>query len=309
LDWAKYVYVKGRGKAQRLGTHPWVRDKWRYSAPEGLFIFVIEGTLKLDAVVSAGWPGIEAGSVTLWNAEVWDELAVPPPEVEDNGLYVKHVRELEEFARLHLRGVPTAVVCDSDWAENWLVRAQVDAAVQILASCGVPAVGCAPPPGCELCWDDPLTGYPKRAKNGVDDWLASAIELGGDPHDAMLDLIVREDGKDDAPGLDAAVDRASARADGRETARRLLRDLGRRATDSGVVPYRENAIAASIERGTTTVQTHRKRLEEIGALTQIAEVEYRRNDSGRVVAIPPRLLLRSDLIPPAHKRTLRDWLS
>jgi hypothetical protein len=274
-----------------------------------LFIFVIEGTLKLDAVVSAGWPGIEAGSVTLWNAEVSDELAPPPPGVTDDGGYVRQVRELEEFARRHLQGVPTAVVCDSDWAENWMVREQVEAAVRILADCGVRAVGCAPPPGRELGWRDPLTDHPKRAKNGVDDYLYMKTEAGDDPHGAVLDLIVREDGKDDPPGLAAAVQRASSRKDGRETALALLRDLGRRATDSGVVPYREKAIAASIRRGTTTVQKYRKRLEEIDALSEIAEVEYRANGSGGVAALPPRLLLATDLLPPAKQRTLRDWLS
>jgi hypothetical protein len=237
---------------------------------------------------------------------VWDEFALPPADQEDNYAYARHVRELEDFARRYLQGVPTAVVCDSDWAENWLVREQVDAAVEILAACGVPAVGCAPQPGRELDWEDPLTGYPKRAKNGVDDWLAS--HPGGDRHEAMLDLIVREDANDDAPGLEAAVRQASGRKDGQETARLMLRDLGRRATDSGVAPYRESAIAVSIKRGTTTVQRFRRRLEEIDALEEIAGVEYRGNEDGGVRALPPRLLLKPDLLPPPTKRTLRDWL-
>jgi hypothetical protein len=304
LDWAKYVYVKGRGKAQRLGTHPWVRAR-EFAAPEGLFVFVIEGTLKLDAVVSAGWPGIEAGSVTLWDAVVHDEVNAGNEDPADPR--ARFARELEDFARLHLEGVPTAVVCDSDWAENWMVRAQVDAAVSILSDCGVPAVGCAPPPGRELGWADPLTGEPKRAKHGIDDWLYLDGERPEDGrHDALLDIVVREDGVD-APGLEAAVAQAWKRSDARENCRTVVRELGRRATDSGVVAYKEDAIARSLQMETKTLQRHRAKLAQTGALAEIAPVEYVRGGGG-VRAVPPRLLLRPDLVPPPRRRTLREWL-
>jgi hypothetical protein len=305
LDWAKYLYVKGAGRAQRIGTHPRILRSG-FVAPEGLFLFVIEGTLKLDSIVSAGWPGIEAGSVTLWNAEVVDEI-----DLDDGygSIEVRRTRELEEFARRHLEGVPTAVVCDSDWAENWMVREQVDQAVKLLADCGVPAVGCAPPPGEELHWNDPLTGFPKRKKHGVDDWLAKARDDGGDQHEAVLEMMVREDAHDDAPGLEKAVARMTADLTFRENSRTLLREFGRRATDSGVMAYKEHDIAASTGFNRSTVQRFRARLvERVESVRQIGDVEYH-GRGGRVVAKPPRLLLPPDLLPPTRKTTLREWLS
>jgi hypothetical protein len=210
LDWAKYVYVNGEGKAAGLGTHPWVqRDlEWGVVAPEGVFFFVIEGTLKLDAVVSAGWPGIESGSVTLWNAEdedyeaEWEEGDLGEPYLV-GGAFVQN--ELEEFARRYLEGVPTAIVCDSDADVNPRVRRHVQAAVRLLKQCGVPAVGCAPPPGKPLGWKHRVYGLPMHEKQGVDDWLATKPERRR--HDALLDLRVW-DTKSDPPGLEAAVNAA-----------------------------------------------------------------------------------------------------
>jgi hypothetical protein len=240
LEWAKYLYVKGGDRAKRLSTHPSVRET-EYAAPEGLFFFVIEGTLKLDAVVSAGWPGIESGSVTLWNVYGEDNI--------DGYAYgtFRGYQELQSFASRYLEGIPTAVVCDSDWADNWMVREQVDRAVTLLEGCGVPAVGCAPPPGADLRWRHPVTDWPMHQKQGVDDFLA--IFRPEDRHDALLDgLVVREPAVDDAPGLEAAARDAAGNSRGVETHRRLLRELGRRATDSGVVPWRRKALAYAIRR-------------------------------------------------------------
>ncbi|MFL5916740.1 MAG: hypothetical protein ACJ752_14060 [Gaiellaceae bacterium] len=305
LSWAKYLYVKGERKAQRLNTHPDVRSSGYAPDPEtGLFVFVIEGTLKLDSVVSAGWPGIESGSVTVWDARGTEYVA---DEVDDDLTIGRAfgVRELERFAERYLQGVPTAVICDSDWAENAMVKAQVDAAVAILAGCGVPAVGCAPPEGEALGWNSPLTGHPKHAKRGIDDWLAEHDEH--ERHDALLDLVVREDGVDDAPGLPDAVGQASRYSNARQTDAKVLRDLGRRATDAGSLVYRRAHVAKATGVPESTVDDSRDRLLASGALKRLRDLEHHVDDDGWWTR-PSELWLPPELRSPPIKRTLRAWL-
>jgi hypothetical protein len=312
LDWAKYAFVKGHGKAQRLNTHPWML-KSDYATPDGLFVIVAEGTLKLDSLVSAGWPGIEAGSVTLWDATwherpSWNVKTAKSPEAIDRALELRRERELEEFAARYLQGVPTAVICDSDWAENWMVRAQVDRIVEVLAACDVPAVGCAPEPGDELGWKCPLTGHPKRAKAGLDDALAGLPE--DERHDGLLDIIiVREDGKDDPPSLVEAVAAASRDPRTDETYSRVLRDVGRRATDSGVVPLRRQQVAKAVRRHPNTVDEAMDRL--VGAdvgIKKIADSSKHFID-GEWKSSPPRYTLPPELRTEPRRRSLREWLA
>ena len=307
LDWAKYLYVKGRGRAQRLGTHPRMLQE-NFAAPNGLLFWAIEGTLKLDAIVSAGWPGIETGSVTLWDAEIWDEMSPPPPGVPDNGSWVYRVHELKDFAARHLDGVRVAVCCDSDWDENSRVIDQVTAAVALLRGVGVEAVGCAPPPGRELGWLDRRTGHPKRAKQGIDDYLAAERDAGRDTHEAMLRLHVRDE-VSGAPGDADAVRAVVAHADAAPTATRVLHNAQRRSTAAGTFAYREKQIAASTELGTSTVQEYRNSFEDTGAWVKLSDVEYRVTENGVVKAIAPVFQLREDLRPRATPRTLRDWLA
>lgn len=305
LEWAKYLYVKGGGRAKRLSTHPRVRKREYAATEEGLFFFVIEGTLKLDSVVSAGWPGIESGSVTLWDAYGEDEI--------DEYAYgrFRGFEELRSFASRYLQGVAVPVVCDSDWADNWMVREQVDAVVAVLADCGVEAVGCAPPPGRPLGWKNPLTDWAMHQKQGIDDYLywdaeRDAPRLSEQRHDALLDIVVREPVVDDAPGLEYAVRRASGRADAQETDRRLLRELGRRTTDSGIVPWRSEALAHTTRRNERTLRDARLRLRGRG-LELLEEHEHYLTDDG-VRTKPGLYQLAPELRPPARKRTLREWL-
>ena len=279
-----------------------------YAASEGVFFFVIEGTLKLDAVVSAGWPGIESGSVTLWDAYVEEPEA--EWEIGDFGeVYLEGgmvgYSELEEFAHRYLQGVPTAVVCDSDWAENRLVRDQVNQAVALPAGCGVAAVGCAPPPGEHRGWTHPFTGQPMRAKLGVDDYLAQF-----DPrqrHDAVLDLHVR-DAKADPPGLEAAVRRAAEKKAGEEIHRGLLRELARDST-SGLVEYRPTVLARRLNRHIANIDRARDKHLDLDHVTEVVAAERVSNGSGEVRTLAPLYRLREDLRPPEHDRTLRDWLT
>jgi hypothetical protein len=63
-DHAKYVYTPGN-TAKRLGTNPLTVER-RYG--DRLFVIVLEGTLKMCSVTEAGYPCIDAGSVTLWES-------------------------------------------------------------------------------------------------------------------------------------------------------------------------------------------------------------------------------------------------
>ena len=105
---------------------------------------VMEGTLKMCAVVEAGYPAIDAGSVTLWHGD----SAEAEWETGDFGepyLVGGFVREIDEFARRHLAGRRVAVVCDSDWDTNELVLQQTMQVVDTLVAHGANAVACAPP--------------------------------------------------------------------------------------------------------------------------------------------------------------------
>lgn len=304
LKWAKYLYTKGNS-AKRVSTHPHVRDAG-FATQEGLFAYAIEGTLKLDSVVSAGWPGIETGSVTLW--DVLDDETDVDVDLDDDGAIVgggvvEH-HELEEFAARHLVGVPTAIICDSDWAENHLVRDQVNAAVALLANVGVPAVGCAPGPGQNLGWTHPVTGHAMQAKQGVDDYLAGLDRSAR--HDGLLDLVVREPSLEDAPGLEAAVERAT-NAKGAAGFGALLRELGRDAGADGVTPYRRKSLAGRTGRAERNVDKARDRFVERGDLTPVAEAEHYLR-GGRFGTKPPLYQLRPELVPPTRTRTLREWL-
>jgi hypothetical protein len=307
LEWAKYLYVPGEGKAQRLNTHPWMLEK-QFAAPEGLFTFVIEGTLKLDSVVSAEWPGIESGSVTLWDAYAEEDEA----EWEQGDLGEMYLTggtfgysELEEFAGEHLTRTPTAVICDSDWAENPLVRKQVDKAVQQLANVGVPAVGCAPPPGRSLGWEHPVTGRLMQVKQGVDDYLATFSRL--QRHDALLDLHVRDE-QAHPPGLMAAVQRAVENPRGAAIHKGLLSELARDAMQDGLVEYRRSSLAKRLERDPRNVDHALKKHVALGHLTRITKAEPVSAGDDGVRSIAPVYLLREDLRAPERPRMLRDWL-
>ena len=211
---AKYLYTPGEG-ARRLGAHP-SSVETGYGAAD-LFVVVLEGTLKMCAVTEAGYPCIDAGSVTLWQSEGLDE----------GGFYL----ELESFASRYLRGRRVAVVCDSDWYANRLVLNQTSKVTDILRSRGVYAVACAPPEGEKLDWRHPWTGVQMRAKRGVDDWLGEHPRRAR--HRAMLDLVVREHSGEQAPGLARFVADAARRADHAESLLKTYDAFGQRQTSTG----------------------------------------------------------------------------
>ena len=303
LDWAKYLYMKGEGRAKRFGTHPRMVNS-NFAAPEGVIFWAIEGTLKLDAIVSAGWPGIETGSVTLWDSWEYDY------DTDEDGPHRWTVDELDELAGRHLAGRRVPIVCDSDWADNDKVRRQLDAAVALLASHGVDAVGCAPPPGESRGWRY-LNGEECFKKQGVDDYLFG-FDLA-DRHDALLAMPVREEIV--ASAIDIEATNASQRPAGRETGRRLLYWAQNNANEAGEFSKRRHEIAEAIDRDPRRVDDAWERFLARGAFEPVEGGEGDRYYAGVGVGGRPQFRstasvyrLREDLRRRAA-RTLRDWLA
>ncbi len=127
-------------------------------AQPGRTFFVIEGSLKGDAIVSQGEKAFSVPGVGMW-----------------------HAPELALFALTYLRGpYPTIVVPDADWATNLEVVFHATACCEFLRSLGVLAYIAAPPI--------------EAGHKGVDDYLAN----GGTVDDLrVLQRVVDEDGFSD----------------------------------------------------------------------------------------------------------------
>lgn len=324
LSWAKYRYAPGVGKAAGLSSHPRV-IAGGFAAPEQRVIFLaLEGVLKCDSIVSAGWPAIEVGSVNLWRREVEVDLGEyevgvgPDGEVEVFGgvpeLLI--VDELTEWAATFAapQGARVAVVADSDWATNLNVRRQVALVVDALQAAGVDAVGCAPAYefGEALGWDD-ADGIPMHSKLGVDDYLGALAET--DRHDALLAMPVQLPGSPEA--LNAYVERLGnvrtpsgrkPRSDGLSTARLLMQELQRTAGPTGRVEYRASELAEKMGRDRKRVTDAKQRWEALGALAELREEQKVSGSGGGVITEPALLQLAPDLVP-SRELTLGDWLA
>jgi len=312
LDWAKYVYAPGQGRAARISTHPRVRAAG-YATPEGVMFLALEGVLKCDAIVSAGWPAIETGSVTLWRSEA--EWVTGFGDEEEGPEYAGILNELAEFAERYLQGVKVAVVCDSDWIVNDRVRRQVKQTVALLAECDVEAVGCAPPQGDPLGWVDPRTGLERHEKLGVDDYLARERDDGRDTHAALLQMPVQEPGPDEA--LEALIAELAEvrgaggrrpRSDGLNTVRLLLHELQERGGPAGITAYAATELEEAIGRDRKRVLEARRKLESAGRLDEILAEQKVWNGGDDFKTIPALVRLSEDLRPPVQGRRLGDWL-
>jgi hypothetical protein len=117
---AKYVLLAGKeGEAKRIDLHPLAR---RLLPDAEVVFFVLEGTPKTDAVLSAGGVAFGVPSVTCWTSE-----------------------ELITFAHKYLRGKTVLVVPDGDWFTNWQVERQALKIRTLLRRRGIEAHVCAPP--------------------------------------------------------------------------------------------------------------------------------------------------------------------
>jgi hypothetical protein len=284
---AKYVYTPGR-TARRLGTNPLARELPTWDDPDALFVFVLEGTLKMCSVVEASYPAIDAGSVTLWHGGV----------EEGDSWSSRFVSEIERFAASHLVGRPVAVVCDSDWSTKDEVLWHTRKVTNVLNRAGARAVACAPPePG--------LDAAGKPLKRGVDDWLGE--HEPGDRHEAMLDLIYHERAGDaelntDHPALDGI------RADAARTVVALLRHLGETAQpDSRIAPYAELRLIEATGKAKRSLQIARRHAEERGLLEELTEAKRQRSANGFQMQAP-LVRVAHDAMPLYRRGALREWL-
>lgn len=302
-DHAKYVYTPGK-TAKRLGANPLNIER----GYEGdLFVVVLEGTLKMCSVTEAGYPCVDAGSVTLWGSST-----IEAEYDEDGTLEGGQMLELVEFAERHLSGRPVAVVCDSDWYSNELVREQTDAVAALLRPYVADVFACAPPEGKSYGWRHPRTNVEQREKRGVDDWLGEHARE--DRHHAFLEIGRFEQAQaakltvDDPRLLVPREDGRRPRIDGRRTTVEVVRAMGERASPvDRVAPYALNELATSLGRPTSRVQDGYARAVAAGLLEPLTEA-VRRSD-GRSVRTEAALVRVAPEGMPAHRwRSLREWL-
>jgi hypothetical protein len=293
---SKYLYTPGNS-AKRLGTNPLSIER-NYEGE--LFVIVMEGTLKMVAVTEAGYPCIDAGSVTLWASS-----SVEAEPDGEGGFYGGQYLELDEFCERHLEGRSVAVVCDSDWHENAAVRFQTETVAGIVGRYAARVVACAPPEGSSYGWSHPLTGIERRAKRGVDDWLGEHPRRAR--ADAMLDLVFHEP----VGGAELTADHpalAGIRRDARENTAELVRALGETASPTErVTPYAEQSLMASLGRAKRTLQKARLRAVEGGLIEELTDAERRSNGEG-YYTVPPLVRVVPEAMPIYRERTLRDWL-
>lgn len=299
---AKYLYTPG-STAKWLGTSPLSLEA-RFELDD-LFFVVLEGTLKMCAVTEAGFPCIDAGSVTLWGSS-FVSGDVELDEFGDPYLVGDVMSELTEFAKLYLEGRRVAVVCDSDWHSNPLVLEQTQKVTAVLKDSGAVAVSCAPPEGESLAWSHPYTGVEMRAKRGVDDWLGE--HQPGERHDALLELVYHEQASDaeltvDHPALEGM------RLDGRKTVVELLLELGRNASPTTrIAPYAERRLMTKLERHKEPLQRARRAAVERGLAEDLIEAERVADGAGNYSMLAPLIRVVPEAMPRYRTGTLREWL-
>jgi hypothetical protein len=113
---AKYILL---GDNRRIDVHPWAM---RFLPRARRVFFVLEGTLKNDAVLSAGEAVFSVPSVTLWDP-----------------------RELGRFAQRYLQNKVVFIVPDADWHMNPAVYRQALLVRSCIRRQGVEAHVAAPP--------------------------------------------------------------------------------------------------------------------------------------------------------------------
>jgi hypothetical protein len=293
---AKYLLTpgedeQGRGSARRMDLNPLLRG-----VHPAVAVICLEGTPKTDAITEAGWWCAGTPSVNTWDGGTgwfWvDHDSLPQ---------VSH--ELSELAERFLVGVPTIVVCDSDWHTNPAVKRSTRQVVFTLLAKGAVAVAAAPPEGPDLGWTHGFTGQHVREKIGVDDWLGAGNEF--------LDIIARLTTNDDARGIPSL--EQEARNLGwweprRDSLLSVARELGGDATDDGLVVVRRKALMLSTGLPESTVKRRLTDLREMGAVEQVIDTEKVKQGDGWVQSAPT-IRLRADLRIPDTSMTVREWLA
>jgi hypothetical protein len=174
IKYAKYLFVPGQGRAMGLDVHPMASELIDHGGD--MVFFALEGILKNDAILYAGAPVFNCGSVTLWG------------RARNRG----GASELERFVleRLIGRFGRCVVVPDSDWSTNPQVARQAQTVANLILGLGLPTIIAAPPSNPKWCTGgicpkehrkDPSV---KKHKMGVDDFLGA--------NGALSDLITLE---------------------------------------------------------------------------------------------------------------------
>lgn len=301
---SKYLIPPGpHGK--RWDTHPSCTAD-RFLAAERVFLH-LEGTLKLDALVSAGEVGADVPSVTLWDrggAVSWADWpgGKPAPaggffaEFEaEEAARAEQEDELADFLRERVLA-PVVVVCDSDWRWNANVATEAFTLRDAVRKLGLLCVVAAPP-------------ATRGRKVGSDDFLAEGH--------AVNDLHVVEPVESPELGTFA---RHYARAQGQ--ARRavgarvkmdvdLLRWYATHAVAEGHVTRKVASVSRRLGVSRDTVRRATLRLADAGALRIVgyyahADMGDKRGKGQRPPAAT--LLVDEALRPQVEALRLGDWL-
>jgi hypothetical protein len=138
---AKYVFPPGKGAA-RIDMHP---DAWTKFSNTPMVFFVIEGCIKADAILTAGYPVFSAPSVTLWD-----------------------VPELKPVIERYAKNRVVYIVADADWYGNDQVLTQA-----LLCRTRVLSLGAAEAHVCAPSLDF----FKETGEKGVDDFLAAGRKV------------------------------------------------------------------------------------------------------------------------------------
>jgi hypothetical protein len=234
-------------------------------------------------------------------------------EVDEEGnLEGGPVLELVEFAERYLRDRPVAVVCDSDWDANDLVREQTTRVANLLGPYVGEVFACAPPEGEPYGWRHPVTKVAQRKKRGADDWLGEHAR--DDRHDAFLEIGRFEIAQpatlmaNDPRLLVAPGNHRRPRADGRQTTVDVVRMMGELASPDGIAPFALHTLAERLDRPASRVQAAYARAIAAGLLEPLTEAV--RASNGRSVWTEPALVrVAPEALPGRRWRSLREWLT
>jgi hypothetical protein len=253
LHYSYELKPDGERLAKRIDVHPWALDL--FASAEAVF-FVIEGCIKADAVLSAGYPVFSVPSVTLWNAD-----------------------ELPAFARHYLAGKTVLIVPDADGIKNPRVMEQARACRLALERMGLRAYVTSPP----------YARYKEdRSIKGIDDYLAADGDI------AALDVDTREASEltgRATVALEMLINRDDrVRRDGD-----MLDTLIEIAKPDGTLRKSKSALARISGMSRGRVSDALDSLESFGLITKDGDFKEYRNRRGAFMDEGPTITLRLDL--------------
>jgi hypothetical protein len=100
-------YRRPPGSGNVLDVHPFVRERLLTTREP---IFITEGVMKGDSLVSLGACAISLFGVSGWRGKVYD----PNPDYDDNGEVIRRTGPLADWAMIDMKGREVFIVFDSD---------------------------------------------------------------------------------------------------------------------------------------------------------------------------------------------------